>query len=430
MSTYSTSLKIELIGTGEQSNVWGDTTNNNFEAFEQAIVGEGTITFPTDNNYTVALINSNTLQAARAFSIRVTSSGNLTATRELIITPGINKPYLVFNNTLGGQSITIKNASGAGVTIPNGSRGFVYNNSADFRQAFDYLQTLQVPTFSSSNVSITGGSITNITDLAVADGGTGASSFTPNTYLKGNGTGAIQAQSLPIPVSDGGTGQTTLAQNNVLLGNGLAGLQAIAPGSSGNVLTSNGVTWVSQGVPAVTPTRFSAGSTGFTPSTLTGPGDITLGGILNVANGGTGATTAVNAQTNLNVPSRTGAGASGTWGINITGSAATATSADNVNGVGQSWANLTGSRSFFGAIYSNTTGRPITIAVSWWNGNKAGHNLNARPIGSGSWIRIGRAGDRDFGGQNTITAIIPNNWEYMVDTFGDSFGEQVWSEMR
>jgi hypothetical protein len=67
-------------------------------------------------------------------------------------------------------------------------------------------------TFSSSNATITGGSISGITDLAVADGGTGAS---------------------------------TLAANNVLLGNGTSALQTVAPSTAGNVLTSNGTTWAS-----------------------------------------------------------------------------------------------------------------------------------------------------------------------------------------
>jgi hypothetical protein len=48
------------------------------------------------------------------------------------------------------------------------------------------------------------------------------------------------------PVSAGGTGSTTLTANNVLLGNGTSALQAVAPSTSGNVLTSNGTTWVSQ----------------------------------------------------------------------------------------------------------------------------------------------------------------------------------------
>lgn len=48
-----------------------------------------------------------------------------------------------------------------------------------------------------------------------------------------------------LPVANGGTGAATLTANNVLLGNGTSALQAVAPGSSGNVLTSNGTTWAS-----------------------------------------------------------------------------------------------------------------------------------------------------------------------------------------
>lgn len=49
-----------------------------------------------------------------------------------------------------------------------------------------------------------------------------------------------------LPVANGGTGSTTLALNNALLGNGTGALQAVAPGTAGNVLTSDGSTWVSQ----------------------------------------------------------------------------------------------------------------------------------------------------------------------------------------
>jgi len=49
-----------------------------------------------------------------------------------------------------------------------------------------------------------------------------------------------------LPVANGGTGATTLTANNVLLGNGTSALQVVAPGTLGNVLVSNGTTWVSQ----------------------------------------------------------------------------------------------------------------------------------------------------------------------------------------
>ena len=75
-------------------------------------------------------------------------------------------------------------------------------------------------------VAITGGTITGITDLAVADGGTGAS---------------------------------TLSANAVLLGNGTSALQTVAPSTSGNILTSNGTTWTSAAAPTgITATTGSA----------------------------------------------------------------------------------------------------------------------------------------------------------------------------
>jgi len=53
-----------------------------------------------------------------------------------------------------------------------------------------------------------------------------------------------------VGVAHGGTGLSTLTANNVILGNGASAPNFVAPGTSGNVLTSNGTTWVSSSLPA------------------------------------------------------------------------------------------------------------------------------------------------------------------------------------
>ena len=57
----------------------------------------------------------------------------------------------------------------------------------------------------------------------------------------------------PLTVAQGGTGAATLTANNVLLGNGTSAPQTVAPSTAGNLLTSNGTTWVSSTPTAVYP---------------------------------------------------------------------------------------------------------------------------------------------------------------------------------
>lgn len=148
MSSTYTNLKIELIGTGEQSGTWGSTTNTNLgTALEEAIVGRAAVDFATDANKTITLTNTNATQAARNFVLNVTSSVSLTTTRTLFV-PAISKPYLVQNNTTGGQSITVSNATGTGITVANGTTAFVYNDGTNVVDA--------ITAFPSSVVTLTG----------------------------------------------------------------------------------------------------------------------------------------------------------------------------------------------------------------------------------------------------------------------------------
>lgn len=144
-STYS-NLKIELIGTGEQTGTWGATTNTNLgTALEEAIVGYATANFTTDADLTLTLTDTNATQTARNFVLNATSSGSLSTTRNLIV-PTIEKPYVVFNNTSGNQSITVKTSAGTGITIPNGKKAFLITNGTDVVDAITFLSNLQVGT--------------------------------------------------------------------------------------------------------------------------------------------------------------------------------------------------------------------------------------------------------------------------------------------
>lgn len=147
-STYSTNLKIELIALGEQVGTWGTTTNTNLgTALEQAVVGFVTVNFASDANKTITLSNTNAAQDARAFFLNLTSSGSLTATRDLIV-PAVTKNYIVKNGTTGGQSIRVI-VAGVGFTIPNGKTALVYNDGVDVNCQFDYAGDLTVATLTS-----------------------------------------------------------------------------------------------------------------------------------------------------------------------------------------------------------------------------------------------------------------------------------------
>ena len=100
-------------------------------------------------------------------------------------------------------------------------------------------------------------------------------------YFK-NAAGTVKLLAANLtPVANGGTGAATLAANNVILGNGTSAVQVVAPGTSGNVLTSNGTTWASTTPTPVTQVYPGAGvavSTGTAWTTsLTAPSGTLVG---------------------------------------------------------------------------------------------------------------------------------------------------------
>ncbi len=223
-STYS-DLKIELIGTGEQTGTWGTTTNNNFSiAIGEAITGSADVAF-SSADVTVTLTDTNAAQTAR--NLRLNLTGTSGGARQLILGSGcqIEKLYLI-NNGLA-DAVTVKNTSGTGISVPAGKSMFVFNNGTNVVDAITYLTSLATPL-----ATITGGTIAGITQLDVA--GTAAAGANLKLYEDtDNGTNFVSLKAadsiasnliFTLPSADGTSGQALLTNGSGTLSFGAAGI--------------------------------------------------------------------------------------------------------------------------------------------------------------------------------------------------------------
>jgi hypothetical protein len=138
-STYS-DLKIELIGTGDQTGTWGTTTNNNFSvAISEAITGSADVAF-SSADVTVTLTDTAAAQTAR--NLRLNLTGTSGGVRNLILGSNcqIEKLYLI-NNGLA-DAVTVKNTTGTGIAVAAGKSMFVYNNGTNVVDAITHLTSL------------------------------------------------------------------------------------------------------------------------------------------------------------------------------------------------------------------------------------------------------------------------------------------------
>jgi len=220
-STYSP-LKIELIGTGDQSGTWGATTNTNLgTALEEAITGSADVTFAS-GNVTLTLTDTNASQTAR--NLRLNLTGTTGGARNLVV-PAIEKLYLVNNGC--ADAVTVKNSTGTGIAVPAGKSMFVFNNGTNVVDATTYLTSLTTP-----SATITGGTIAGITQLDVA--GTSAAGANLKLYEDtDNGTNFVSLKAadtiasnvtFTLPAADGTNGQALITNGSGTLSFGSAGI--------------------------------------------------------------------------------------------------------------------------------------------------------------------------------------------------------------
>lgn len=239
----TTNLDLALPVEGELDGTWGDEVNNGITDYVDIAVA-GTLTLSGDGAVTLlktqgSAVGTNIGSTTAQYAI-LRIVGPLTATK-VITAPASSKTYTVIN-TDSTYGVTVKASGQTGVTVPAGQRALVVYNGTDYVQvgASAGGSNTQVQFNSggalagSSNLTFDG---TTLTANDIID-----SSLTANKPVFTNGSKNLVSTGT-LGVDQGGTGlSTTTAYSVVFTGTTSTGnFQASGgPGSSGQVLTSNG----------------------------------------------------------------------------------------------------------------------------------------------------------------------------------------------
>jgi hypothetical protein len=238
-STYSPLLRFELIGSGDQSGLWGTTTNGNLGSLvEQAVAGVASIVLTSSADYTLQSLNGTSDEARCAVLSFSGSPGGATN----IIIPASQKLYVVRNGT--GQTLTVKtSAQVGGVTVLDANATLVFCNGINALAGIQSSSTANVtgPASSTANAiarynGTTGQLLKNSVGATIDD--TGAPTF----------TGIIQANPVSTTVgasirllegSTSGTNYVSFKAPNTLTADVTWTLPSADATVAGQVLTSN-----------------------------------------------------------------------------------------------------------------------------------------------------------------------------------------------
>jgi hypothetical protein len=248
-STFTTRIRLNKQGTGDNDSTWGTVLNNEvIELTDFAIAGYTTISL-TGGDVTLTA-NDGAADEARSAMLELT--GTLTADTNVYIPSGISKSYIVKNSTSGAYAATILVSGGTGVAVPQGSSMVVMTNGTTVTPANDStdlgsfgtastLNYASVTDYDTSSGDILPGellqvSISDIRYAQVSSDTTFSAITTFTSTVVGDGA---QAYSIPVSVSvassavalDFATGNnfTTILNGNVSIANP----SNVQPGQSG-----------------------------------------------------------------------------------------------------------------------------------------------------------------------------------------------------
>ena len=259
-STFTTNKGIEKPAYQDYASDptgWTVPVNNDWDIIDKAFGG----------THTVSLTNVDvTLTATQCQNARIYLSGSLSGNINIFFPSTISGLFVVADaTTRNGYTIALKNA-GAGpefVNAVNAAYTFIWLDQA----TAGVYRADNAPVSGGTGINVAGSVISLQTPVAVANGGTGATTYTPGQLLIGNNAGGLT----PATLTQG---------SNITITNVNGAITISATGSAGGVTT------------------FQTSMSGLTPNTASA-GAVTLAGTLGVASGGTGGTDAATARSNL-----------------------------------------------------------------------------------------------------------------------------------